>query len=203
MARTSRIHRAPPHQFHRRNAYSFLVNLAAKSHRSRIRSAHIRMMRPRSHVEVRRGLSAGFRPAACLLLHINGRDQGDVGQMRPAAKWIVEHHHVARFHRASINRRPHRHGHRAQMHRHVVAHRDHFARAIKHRARIIAPFFDVRRKRSPAQRRTHLLRNGVIQVLEDFQFDRIAPHEAQCTGNRGRSQRSVVRSQEDLSDSRT
>ena len=155
-------------------------------------------MRPRSHVEVGKGLSASFLPAACLLLHINGRDEGNVGQMRPAAKWIVEHHHVARFHPAGINRGPHRHGHRPEMHWHVIAHRDYFTRAIKHGARIITPLFDVRRKRGPAQRRTHLLRNGVIQVLENFQFDRIAPHEAQCTGIRGRSQRSVVRSQEHL-----
>ena len=62
------------------------------------------------------------------------------------------------------------------MYWHVVAHGNHFAIAIEHRARIIAPLFDVGRKRGPAQRRAHFLRDGVIDVLENFQFDGIAPH---------------------------
>src|ERR1700722_12175942 len=84
------------------------------------------------------------------------------------------------------------------MHRHMIAHRDYLTRAIEHRAGIIAPFLDIRRECGTPQRRAHLLRNGVIQVLENFQFDRIARHEAQCTTSRwsfvvGRSQSIIVR----------
>jgi hypothetical protein len=50
--------------------------------------------------------------------------------------------------------------------------------AVKNRTRVVAALLDVRRKRRPAQRGAHLLGDGVIQVLEDLKFDRIAPHEA-------------------------
>jgi hypothetical protein len=69
------------------------------------------------------------------------------------------------------------------MHRHVVAHGDDFPLAVEDRAGIIAPFFDVGGKCGTAQRGAHFLGNGVEEVLEDFQFDGVAPHEAQCTGN--------------------
>jgi hypothetical protein len=67
---------------------------------------------------------------------------------------------------------------------HMVAHRDHLARPVEHRTRVVATLLNVRRKRRSAQRRAHFLGNGVIQVLEDFQFDGIAPHDAQCTTSR-------------------
>src|SRR5208282_6652378 len=76
---------------------------------------------------------------------------------------------------------------------HVVAHGDDFARAVEHGAGIIAPLFDVGRKRRAPQGRAHLLGNGVIQVLEDFQLDRIARHEAQCTGFAARLHKSGTR----------
>ena len=60
------------------------------------------------------------------------------------------------------------------MHRHVIAHGNHFARAVKDRAGIIAAFFDVGRKCGAAQGRAHLFRNGVEEAFEDFQFNRIA-----------------------------
>src|SRR5580698_9396612 len=69
------------------------------------------------------------------------------------------------------------------MHWHVLPHGDDFTGALKQRARIIAPLLDVGGKRSTPQRRAHFLGDGVEQVLEDFQFDRITPHEAQCTGS--------------------
>jgi len=67
------------------------------------------------------------------------------------------------------------------MHWHVVAHRDHFAIAVENRAGIIAPFLDVGRKCRAPQGRAHLLSDGVVEVLEDFQFHRIARHAAQFT----------------------
>src|SRR5258708_28323672 len=103
--------------------------------------------------------------------------------MRTSAKRIVQHDHIARTHLAGSNRGAHRHGHRTQVHRHVVAHGDHFAGAVEYGARIISPLLDVGGKRSTPERRPHLLCNGVEEVLENFQLDGIALHVAQCTGS--------------------
>ena len=126
-----RLHRAPPHQFHRWNAYALLIDFAAKPHRPGISPAHIRMMRPRRNMKIGPSVGAGDSPAR---FYIHRRDQRDIGQMRAAAKRIVQHHNISWLHRARINRRPHRHRHRSQMHRHVVAHGNHFTRAIENRA---------------------------------------------------------------------
>src|SRR5713101_1855245 len=63
------------------------------------------------------------------------------------------------------------------MHRHVVTHCDHFAAGVEYRTGVVAPFLDVRGECRSAQGRAHLLGNGVIDVLEDFQFDGIASHD--------------------------
>src|SRR5690348_718538 len=68
------------------------------------------------------------------------------------------------------------------MHRHVVAHGDDLALAIKNGAGIVATFLDVGRERRTPERRAHLLSDGMVEVLEDFQFHRIAAHAAQFTG---------------------
>ena len=60
------------------------------------------------------------------------------------------------------------------MHGHVIAHGHDFARIVKHRAGVIAPLFDVGRKRCAAQGRAHLFRNGVEKALENLQFYGIA-----------------------------
>ncbi len=70
------------------------------------------------------------------------------------------------------------------MNRHVVTHRNYFSVAVEHRAGVVPALLDVGRKRRPPQRGTHLLGDGVVDVLEDFEFDRIAPHEAQSTTSR-------------------
>ena len=67
------------------------------------------------------------------------------------------------------------------MDRHVIAHGDDVARAIEHGARIVATLLDVGRKRRTTQGRAHLFGNGVVKVLEDFQFYWITPHEAKFT----------------------
>src|ERR1041385_8702 len=60
------------------------------------------------------------------------------------------------------------------MHRHMIAHGDHFTSTAKYSAGIIAALFDVGRKCRAAQRGAHLFRNGVKQTFKDFQFNRIA-----------------------------
>src|SRR5690348_16786062 len=78
------------------------------------------------------------------------------------------------------------------MHGHVVAHGDNFARAVKHRAGIIAPFLDVGRKRGAAQGSAHLFRNGVEKTLEDLQFNGIAHAQSAYHGRAARSSRSAA-----------
>jgi len=62
------------------------------------------------------------------------------------------------------------------MNGHVIAHGNDFTGPIENRARIIAAFFDIRRKRSAAKRGAHFLRDRVIDVLENFEFNGIARH---------------------------
>jgi hypothetical protein len=62
------------------------------------------------------------------------------------------------------------------MHGHVIAHGNHFAVRVKDRAGVVSPLFDIGRKRGPPQSGAHLLGNGVINVLEDFQLDGICSH---------------------------
>ncbi len=64
------------------------------------------------------------------------------------------------------------------MHGHVIAHGNDVAARIKNRAGVIPPLLDIGRKCGATQSRSHLLRNGVIDVLKDFQFDGIASHNS-------------------------
>jgi hypothetical protein len=111
-------------------------------------------------------------------------DQRNVRQMCATAKGIVQHYHIPWLHRARVNCSPHRHRHRSQMHRHVIAHCNHLACTVENRAGVVAPLFDIGRKCRAPQGCAHLFCNGVIQVPENFQFDGITPHEAQCTTSR-------------------
>ena len=72
------------------------------------------------------------------------------------------------------------------MHWHVIAHRDHLARAVEHRARIIATLFDIRRERSSTQRRTHLFGDRVKDVLKNLELDGIAFLHASISPQRHR-----------------
>ena len=102
------------------------------------------------------------------------RHQRDIRQVRAATERIVEHGDIAGRELERIHRRPHRHGHGAEMHRHVVAHSDDLAACVEHRAGIIAPLFDVGRERGAAQRRAHFFGDGMKQILENFDLDGIA-----------------------------
>src|ERR1019366_8457563 len=53
-----------------------------------------------------------------------------------------------------------------KMHGHVIAHRQYVPFSVKHRARIVTAFLDIRRKCRPAQTRAHLLCHGMVEVLE-------------------------------------
>ncbi len=126
------------------------------------------------------GVPAGCREGlspSLFVSHIHRRHQCDVRQMRPAAKGIVQHDHVAGAECKTRNGRSHRHRHRAQMHGHVIAHGDHFTAGIKDGAGIVPPLFDIGRKCGTTQRGPHLLGDGVVNILEDFQLDGILSHD--------------------------
>jgi hypothetical protein len=57
------------------------------------------------------------------------------------------------------------------VHGHVIAHGYDLACGIEDGAGIVSPLFDVGGKRSAAQRSSHFFSDGVIEVLEDFEFD--------------------------------
>lgn len=96
--------------------------------------------------------------------------------MRAAAKGIVKHGDIAACERKSIERSAHRHRHGAEMHRHVIAHRDNFTIGIEERTGIIATLLYVRRKRGASKRCAHFLRDGVENTLENFKFDDVDMH---------------------------
>jgi len=62
------------------------------------------------------------------------------------------------------------------MDRHVIALRYHIAVAIKNRAGIVAPLFDVRRIGRSFERRAHFFGDGMKQAFEDFELYGICSH---------------------------
>src|SRR5882724_12168187 len=77
--------------------------------------------------------------------------------MGAARKRIIECNDIT-WSRVDLSQRS-RHGHRhgTQMHRHMVALSNDASPGIENSARVISTFFDIRRKRSAAQRNTHFL----------------------------------------------
>jgi len=53
----------------------------------------------------------------------------------------------------------------------VIAHGDDFARGIEEGAGIVAAFLDIRREGGAAESGSHLFGDGMVEVLEDFEFD--------------------------------
>ena len=133
----------------------------------------------------------GGRPRLPALFptHIHRHDQRDVGQVGAAAERIVEHNDVARLRRALFYGGGYRHGHGAEVHRHVITHCDDLAERVEHGAGVIAALLYIGRKRSAAQRSPHFFGNGVVEVLEDLEFDGIA-HCVECTADCGKEVKS-------------
>jgi hypothetical protein len=94
--------------------------------------------------------------------------------MRAATEGVIKHDDVARFESALFNSGSDRHGHGAQVHRQVIAHGDDLACGIKDGAGVVASLFDIGGKGSAAQGGSHFFCDGVVEVLEDLEFDRIA-----------------------------
>ena len=103
----------------------------------------------------------------------HGCDSGDVRQMGSAAEGIVQHRHVAGTEIQGRSRGAYRQGHRAKMHRHVIAHGDGLAFCVVDGAGIIAALFDVYGVGAAPQHHAHLLGDGNQEMAEQFQIDGI------------------------------
>jgi hypothetical protein len=67
------------------------------------------------------------------------------------------------------------------VYRHVIAHGDDLALRIEDGAGIVPAFFDVGGEGSAAQSGSHFLGDGVVEVLEYLEFDRIRHAPDECT----------------------
>jgi hypothetical protein len=63
------------------------------------------------------------------------------------------------------------HGHGAEVDGHVIAHGNDLSRRIEDGAGVVAALFDVGRKGGAAESGSHLFSDGVVEVLEDLEFD--------------------------------
>ena len=109
-------------------------------------------------------------PPARVSMSKHRRDRRDVGQMRSASKWIVDQSDVAFFEIERVHDRAHRQRHRAQMHRHVIAHGDRLAARIVDRAGVVAALLDVGRIGGLAQHHAHFLGDRSQQMPEQFEL---------------------------------
>ncbi len=161
------------HQLHRRNADALLRDFAAQAHRAGEHSAHVGVMSTVGNVE------SGLRPPR----EKHRGNHGDVGQVSAAAKRIIEQGHVTVSEVERIEYGSHRHGHRAKMHGHVVAHRDQVAPGGKHGRRIIAAFLDIGRECGAAQGRAHFHGHRVQRLAEHGDFGGIECVRASSTAS--------------------
>ena len=70
------------------------------------------------------------------------------------------------------------------MNRHVIAHGDDLAARVEDGAGVVAPLLNIGRERSAAQRRAHFFGDGVVEVLEYFEFDGIAHGKSEVRGQK-------------------
>ncbi len=128
-----------------------------------MRAAHVGVMRAVGNVKQ--------RPRGTRREHRHHHSQ--VGKVRAAGVGIVQQRNVSGPKTECAKRGVDRHGHRAKVNGHVVAHGENFTRSVKHGAGIVAPLLDVGRKRGAAQRRSHFFRDGMKEILENFQANGI------------------------------
>ena len=97
-------------------------------------------------------------------------DERDVGQVRAAGVWVIEHPDVV------VGRPPLPHrgdgvGHRTEVDRDVLGLRDHPTAVVEEGGGTVAPFLDVRRERRADERRAHLLGHRSQERADDLQLD--------------------------------
>ena len=155
------IHHTRLHQMQRRDADSFLINLARGSHGAGKGASHIGVV----------GAGSGIECHAIDPVDEHGQDQRDVRQVCTAGVRVVQDGDVA-FPKVELaDRRIYGQRHGAEVDRHMIAHGDHPLVPVKERAGVVAPLLDIGRDGSAPQGRSHLLRNGMDTALEDGQVD--------------------------------
>src|SRR5688572_16283243 len=93
--------------------------------------------------------------------------------MRAARERIVHRDDITGANFNYVERGGNGHRHRPEMHRHVIALRDHASLRVEHRARVVTPLFDVWRKGGAAQRDAHLFSHRSEERAIDLQRRRI------------------------------
>ena len=63
------------------------------------------------------------------------------------------------------------------MHGHVIAHGQRVAGCVEERAGVVATLLDVGREGRAAQRGAHFFRDGMEEMLEDFELDGVEAHD--------------------------
>jgi hypothetical protein len=111
------------------------------------------------------------------------RDQGHVGQVRPAEKRIVHDHHVPRGPLHTPDNLPHGIGHAAQVDRDVRGLSTQLAVGVEHRAGKVQAVLDVGRQGGTLQGGAHLIAHGGDAAGEDTEFDGVhcEDDERYCT----------------------
>ena len=71
------------------------------------------------------------------------------------------------------------------MHRHVITHGDDLAFGIEDSAGVVAALFDIGRERSTTQGGSHFFGDGVVEVLEDLEFNGITHEKTRVYAKRG------------------
>src|SRR5208282_2503195 len=67
------------------------------------------------------------------------------------------------------------------MYRHVIAHGDDLSCGIEDGAGVVAALFNIGRKGSAAQGSSHFFGDGVVEALENLEFDGITHARDECT----------------------
>ena len=171
----------------RRDAETFLHDLPGQRHRARRHAPHIAVVcsgryeaqevRNRSFVEGgghgrgrRLRIDSGGSAVAREVRDVDGREQGDIGQVCAPLKRVVHHGHVAGPESAEgLESGRDAHRHRPQVHRHVVAQSDRRTSGVEEGAGVVPSLLDIRGIGGAAQGRPHLLGQGGEQMTEDLE----------------------------------
>ncbi len=154
------------HDFYGRDAQPFFINFAREAHGAGVRASDIGVVRAIGDVEQRPRRTR----------REDGHHHRQVGQVRAPGVGVVQQGDVSGAELECAQRGLDRHGHRAEMDGHVVAHGKDISRGVENGAGIVAALLDVGRKRGTAERGAHFFRDRVEEIFENFEAYGIHSH---------------------------